>query len=86
MRARVVRIMFVWGALCLDEDIVKCSEVLLYCDKTCFRMRGSVGGVCVRRLIIAGCLCFASVCVIMVVCLCAGTMVCVWAVKHTGVY
>lgn len=30
--------------------------------KCVFWMRRSVGGVCVRRLIIAGCLCFASAC------------------------
>lgn len=30
-------------------------------------MRGSVGGVCVRCLIIAGCLCFVSAC--MIVCM-----------------
>lgn len=33
-------------------------------------MRGSVGGVCVRCLIIAGCLCFASACMIVCVQVC----------------
>lgn len=42
--------------------------------KCVFWMRCSVGGVCVHRLIIAGCLCFASACVTVCTCLCVCMM------------
>lgn len=49
--------------------------------KCVFWMRGSVGGVCVRRLIIAGCLCFASACMIVCVCVCMMRRSSVWVVS-----
>lgn len=49
--------------------------------KCVFWMCCSVGGVCVHRLIIAGCLCFVSSCVIACWCVWGDAAACGWRVK-----
>lgn len=80
----------VFARVCVCVCNALCSARTLWSVRRCcctqikcvFWMRGTVGGVCVCRLIIAGCLCFASACttVCVHVCECVGICSRVWAV------